>query len=45
MGMLCYPNTEPAWNKAVLVPLYPALQDKEIDIVIEAVKKNLSGWK
>lgn len=38
-----FPNTETIMNHAVSVPIYPSLTDKEIQLIIDTVKKELSG--
>jgi len=34
-----FPNTERAQNKAISIPIYPSLKDKEIKQICEAIKK------
>ncbi len=41
MGLSGYEATEWVWERAVSIPLYPSLSNKEIDEIIESVKSAL----
>jgi len=38
LGAQALPRTEKAWQRAVSIPIYPALNDQEIDHIIKAVR-------
>ncbi|NOY70505.1 MAG: DegT/DnrJ/EryC1/StrS family aminotransferase [Deltaproteobacteria bacterium] len=39
LGISGYGNSESAWNRLVSIPVYPAMTDREVDRVIDAVRK------
>jgi dTDP-4-amino-4,6-dideoxygalactose transaminase len=38
-----YPNTEQAWQQSISVPIYPSLNDKELERIIDAVVNLAEG--
>jgi len=40
-----FPNTEKAYNRAISIPIYPSMRDKEIKQVCEAVRKIWTNFK
>jgi dTDP-4-amino-4,6-dideoxygalactose transaminase len=40
-----YPHTEQAWQQSMSVPLYPALTEKELERIIDAVVNLAEGRK
>lgn len=39
LGLSGFPGTAEAWEKAVSIPLYPSLTEKEVEKIIEVVRK------
>ena len=42
-GLSGFPETETAWERALSIPLYPALTDHEVDRVVSALPAILAG--
>ncbi|MFB3925678.1 MAG: DegT/DnrJ/EryC1/StrS family aminotransferase [Syntrophales bacterium] len=38
-GLAGYPNTEEAWNRAVSIPIYPALRDQEAHRIADTLRR------
>ncbi len=43
LGLAGFPETDAAWERALSIPLYPALTDHEIDRVVSALPAILGG--
>jgi len=38
LGLPGFPNTEHAWEKAVSIPIYPALERDETSFIIDTIR-------
>jgi len=43
LGLSDYPSTEKVWERAVSIPIYPLLNNEEIDLIVDGISKYFSG--